>query len=520
MAETKISDQFAILKAPKGTRDRNPVQMSILENVFGVIRACFKRHDAVSIETPVFELREVLTGKYGEESKLIYDLEDQGGELLSLRYDLTVPFARYVAMNKIRNIKRFQIGKVYRRDQPAMNRGRFREFYQCDFDIAGDYGLMMADAECLRIVYEVLRDLNLGEFVIKVNHRNFLEGLFAACGVPPEKFTTTCSSVDKLDKTPWETVKHELLNEKGLSPEAVDLIGHYTQIAGGAEVLDKLEADPLLSESKIIQQTLKEMRTLVEYCEAMGIMSNLKVDLSLARGLDYYTGVIYEAVLTGFTYDGKQQQAAELAPPTTDQQIPKKSSNRKKGKGGKGKQSQAEDGEDEDVSMEGAVGSVAGGGRYDNLVNLFSPNSPAVPCVGVSFGVERLLAISEMLARRRAAAGDTSASASVRATETEVMIIVAHKGLITPRLQIAQELWDANIKTAFSHKNQPKLLDQLQYCESTGIPLAVLIGQTELERGVVKLRHISTRAEREVARTDLVSEINKELTLIRNGVYQ
>ncbi|VUZ56863.1 unnamed protein product [Hymenolepis diminuta] len=514
MAETRVSDQSTMLKPPKGTRDRNPVQMNILENVFGVIRACFKRHDAVSIETPVFERREVLTGKYGEESKLIYNLEDQGGELLSLRYDLTVPFARYVAMNKIRNIKRFQIGKVYRRDQPAMNRGRFREFYQCDFDIAGDYGLMMADAECLRIVYEVLKHLNLGEFVIKVNHRRFLDGLFTVCGVPPEKFTTTCSSIDKLDKTPWETVKHELLDEKGLSPETVDLIGHYTQIAGGVEVLNKLEADPRLSESKTIQETLKEMRTLWEYCEAMGIISNLRVDLSLARGLDYYTGVIYEAVLTGFTYDGKQQLATELAPPPTDQQA-LKSPNKKKGKGGKGRQTQAEDGEDEDTAMEGAVGSVAGGGRYDNLVNLFSPNSPKVPCVGVSFGIERLLAIFEVSARRRAAAGDTSASASVRATETEVMVIVAHKGLITPRLQIARELWDAKIKTAFSHKNQPKLLDQLQYCESTGIPLAVLIGDAELQRGVVKLRRIDTRAEREVSRADLATEIRKELALIR-----
>ncbi|KAL5109968.1 Histidine--tRNA ligase [Taenia crassiceps] len=498
IASSEISEQSFVLKAPK---------------VFGVIQDCFKRHDAVSIETPVFELKEVLTGKYGEESKLIYNLEDQGGELLSLRYDLTVPFARYVAMNKIMNIKRYQIGKVYRRDQPAINRGRFREFYQCDFDIAGNYGLMLADAECLRIVYEVLRDLNLGDFIIKVNHRRFLDGLFSTIGVPPEKFTTTCSSVDKLDKATWEDVKQELLH-KGLSPETVGLIGRYTQIAGGAEVLDKLEADPRLANSTDIQDALKEMRTLLDYCQAMGIMSKLKLDLSLARGLDYYTGVIYEAVLIGFTSDVKRQP--EMEGTSAPERPPSSKKSKKKSR------QKALEVEEDSCATEGAVGSVAGGGRYDNLVALFTPNSLKVPCVGVSFGIERLLAISEMLARRRAATGDTSDVTTVRATETEVMVIVAHKGLIAPRLQLAQELWDAKIKTAFSHKAQPKLLDQLQYCESTGIPLAVLIGEAELQRGIVKLRCISSRREREVARADLPAAIRMTIgsSMLQDGSTQ
>ncbi|KAF3837784.1 hypothetical protein F7725_009552 [Dissostichus mawsoni] len=120
-----------VLKTAKGTRDYNPKQMAIREKVFNTILGCFKRHGAETIDTPVFELKETLTGKYGEDSKLIYDLKDQGGELLSLRYDLTVPFARYLAMNKITNIKRYHIAKVYRRDNPAMTRGRYREFYQC-----------------------------------------------------------------------------------------------------------------------------------------------------------------------------------------------------------------------------------------------------------------------------------------------------------------------------------------------------------------------------------------------------
>jgi len=144
--------------------------------------------------------QEVLTGKYGEDSKLIYDLKDQGGEILSMRYDLTVPLARYLAMNKISSIKRYHIAKVYRRDNPAMTKGRYREFYQCDFDIAGTYDPMLADAECVKIVSEILDTLDIGEYVIKLNHRQLLDGMFQACGVPADSFRTICSAVDKLDK--------------------------------------------------------------------------------------------------------------------------------------------------------------------------------------------------------------------------------------------------------------------------------------------------------------------------------
>ena len=130
LPDEKSSGKFS-LKTAKGTRDFNPKQMVIREKAFNKIISCFKRHGAETIDTPVFELKEVLTGKYGEDSKLIYDLADQGGEITALRYDLTVPFARYLAMNKIASIKRYQIGKVYRRDNPAMTKGRFREFFQC-----------------------------------------------------------------------------------------------------------------------------------------------------------------------------------------------------------------------------------------------------------------------------------------------------------------------------------------------------------------------------------------------------
>ncbi|EDW33789.1 GL26979 [Drosophila persimilis] len=146
------ASQKFTLKTPKGTRDYAPQQMTLRQGVLDKIVQVFKRHGGEAIDTPVFELKEVLTGKYGEDSKLIYDLKDQGGEILSMRYDLTVPLARYLAMNKISSIKRYHIAKVYRRDNPAMTRGRYREFYQCDFDIAGTYDPMLADAECVKIV--------------------------------------------------------------------------------------------------------------------------------------------------------------------------------------------------------------------------------------------------------------------------------------------------------------------------------------------------------------------------------
>jgi len=188
-------------KIPKGTRDMNPLQMTIRRKAIDIIGSIFRKHGAVEIDTPVFELRETLMGKYGEASKLIYDLQDQGGEQLSLRYDLTVPFARYLAMKNITNIKKFHIAKVYRRDQPQMNKGRYREFYQCDFDIAGSYGLMLPDAECIYMMTEIFKELDLGgKVTIKVNHRKLLDAVVELSGAPKQKFKTICSSIDKLDK--------------------------------------------------------------------------------------------------------------------------------------------------------------------------------------------------------------------------------------------------------------------------------------------------------------------------------
>ncbi|CAL1548233.1 unnamed protein product [Lymnaea stagnalis] len=456
------------LKTPKGTRDFNPEQMAIREGVFNKIIECFKRHGAETIDTPVFELKETLTGKYGEDSKLIYDLADQGGELLSLRYDLTVPFARYLAMNKVSNIKRYHIAKVYRRDNPAMNRGRFREFYQCDFDIAGQYDQMLPDAECIKIVVEILSSLDIGDFVVKVNHRKLLDGMFAACGVPDDKFRPICSSVDKLDKTFWDDVRSEMVDEKGLDAQSADMIGEYVRYKGGLDLINELLKDEKLKAQKNAIEGLEDLKVLLTYCEAYGVTNRVIFDMSLARGLDYYTGVIYEAILTGQVVQHDNQGEESVG-----------------------------------------VGSVAGGGRYDGLVGMFDSKGKKVPCVGVSIGIERLFSIMEAKA--------LASEKKIRTNETEVFVIAAQKNMVEERLRLTNTLWAANIKTEQSYKKNTKMLNEFQYCEQAGIPLAVIIGQSEIEAGVVKLKIMGSREEREVPRSNMIEEIRKTLASINQN---
>uniref|UniRef100_A0A8C3EU98 histidine--tRNA ligase n=1 Tax=Corvus moneduloides TaxID=1196302 RepID=A0A8C3EU98_CORMO len=414
---------------------------------------------APRVTSPFASPQETLMGKYGEDTKLIYELQDQGGELLALRYDLTVPFARYLAMNKVTNMKRYHVAKVYRRDNPATTRGRYREFYQCDFDIAGQFDPMIPDAECLKIVHEILSDLQLGDFIIKVNDRRILNGVFAVCGVPESKFIPACSTVDKLDKVPWEEVRSEMVGEKGLSPEAADRIGEYVQLHGGLDLIERLLQDPKLSQNKLAKEGLGDMKLLFEYLTLFGITEKISFDLSLARGLDYYTGVIFEAVLLHQ--------------------------------------------ENEHVEEAVSVGSVAGGGRYDGLVGMFDPKGRKVPCVGVSIGIERIFSILE---QRLEASGE-----KLRTTETQVLVATPQKHLLPARLKLISELWDAGIKAEMLYKKDPKLLKQLQYCEDTGIPLAAIVGEQELADRVVKLRDVATREQVDIPREKLIDEIRRRL---------
>ena len=479
------------LKTPKGTRDWEPLSMSLRKHVFSTIERVFSTHGAVTIDTPVFELKEILAGKYGEDSKLIYDLQDQGGELCSLRYDLTVPFARFVAMNPTEygNIKRYHIAKVYRRDQPAMTKGRFREFYQCDFDIAGTYDAMVPDAECLCVLVETLDALDIGAFTIKLNHRKLLDAIFAVCGVPDDKIRTISSAVDKLDKSPWDEVKHEMVAEKGLPADVADRIGTYVLQRGSRELIAKLREDAALMQNNKAVEGLADMELLFQYLDVYGVVDRVSFDLSLARGLDYYTGVIYEAI------------TALSAPPTKE---------------GAPAQRKTKDNGELDESTVG-VGSIAAGGRYDHLVGMFcgAKRPDAVPCVGVSIGVERVFSILLQRLQEAQARGERT---SVRQKEVDVYVMSMGDGLLLERMQVCKMLWDAGIKAEFLYKKKPKLQQQFAVVDKEQIPLAVLLAPGEWANGTVRVKQQLGKDEAgddkgtEVPLTELAAFVQSKLS--------
>ncbi|WCJ34824.1 Histidine--tRNA ligase cytoplasmic [Euphorbia peplus] len=437
-------------KLPKGTRDFAKEQMMIRERAFSIITEVFKRHGATALDTPAFELRETLMGKYGEDSKLIYDLADQGGELCSLRYDLTVPFARYVAMNGITSFKRYQIAKVYRRDNPS--KGRYREFYQCDFDIAGQYEEMGPDFEIIKILTELLDELDIGDYEVKLNHRKLLDGMLEICGVPPEKFRTICSSIDKLDKQSFEQVKKEMVEEKGLSVETADNIGTYVKERGQPkELLSKLKLEgSKFLENASSKRALDELEILFDALDKSKCIGRVVFDLSLARGLDYYTGVIFETVFKGTTQ----------------------------------------------------VGSIAAGGRYDNLIGMFGTKQ--VPAVGVSLGIERVFAIMEQLQKDR--------NQTTRPTETQVLLsILGDKSKLSLAAELAGELWNAKIKAEYIVST--RFSKHMDRAKESRVPWMVLVGDKELERGIVKVKNLETTQEEEVPRSDFASELKRRLSM-------
>ncbi|KAF6841569.1 histidyl-tRNA synthetase [Colletotrichum musicola] len=452
------------LKTPKGTKDWFGKDMIIREKIFSQLKGVFQKHGGMELDTPVFELKEILSGKYGEDSKLIYDLADQGGEITSLRYDLTVPFARWLAMNKdIQSVKRYHISKVYRRDQPAMNKGRMREFYQCDFDIAGTYDSMLPDAEIIRIVVEVFEGLGWnGNYTIKLNHRKILDGIFEVCGVPEDKIRTISSAVDKLDKLPWAEVRKEMTEEKGLAEEVADKIGEWVVLKGKQDLLRKLQRDDKLSANASMKAGMSDLELLFNYLEAFGALDRVSFDLSLARGLDYYTGVIYEVVTEG---------SAPAATPGADGATVKPK-----------KKSKSKDDDDRSDDPSVGVGSVAAGGRYDNLVGMFSGKTQ-IPCVGVSFGIERIFSITK--ARMQA-----ESEAPQSTVDVFVMSLGSKAGLIKERLQVCSKLWDAGIKAEFLYKVKPKLPPQFKAAESNATPFAIILGDDEVQKGVVRIKEL------------------------------
>lgn len=448
-----------ILKTPKGMRDIGPNLAWQRKRIFQIITDVFERHGAQPLDTPVCERREILAGKYGEEAKLIYNLEDQGGEALSLRYDLTVPFARFLGQNKIQAMTRYHIAKVYRRDNPSITKGRFREFYQCDIDFAGKFDTMMADAECLEVLCEILNSIKLPyDFSIRINHRCVLNGMFQVAGVPLDKFKPICSSIDKLDKMSWEEVKKEMCTEKGLDEKVADIIGSYIKKSGDISLIDELLQGEF-GQNSDAKKGLDELKTLYTYASHMGTSDYLRFDLSLARGLDYYTGLIFEAVALG------------------------------------------------DVE----VGSIAAGGRYDNLVsNLLENPNFDVPCVGLSVGVERLFAILE-------SHSTDAVPTKVDLSESQVHCCIGSIGkdpeVVAQRFKIVKDLRERGIRVKNLLKESVKPLVLYQTCEKDNVPFAIFFGPEDLKNETVSLKTLEGRKDEKIPLNELADLLEKRLGL-------
>ncbi|KAL2145083.1 hypothetical protein VTI28DRAFT_7962 [Corynascus sepedonium] len=438
----------ASLKTPKGTRDWVGEDVHLRDDIL-LADSRRQANDHYGpraprrdpLDTPVFELRSILAEKYGEESRLIYNLEDQAGEACSLRYDLTVPFARWLSTRSdVQHVKRYQVAKVYRRDQPVTSRGRLREFYQCDFDIAGIYDPMIPDAEMLCIIAEVFEALRIG-VTVKLNRRKVLDGLFEVAGVSTDKVRGVSSAVDKLDKAPWDEVRKELL-EKGLSDEVADRVGSYVQRSGElCEMIKSLESDTELATNARLGEGLTDMKLLASYLEAMDVADKVSFDLSLARGLDYYTGLIYEVVVA-------EDNDGQPPPPQ--------------------------------------VGSIAAGGRYDGLVGMYGRRP--LPCVGLSFSIDRIFTLLDARRKKKQKSGGPDLR-----VQAEVYIMAfgggdGFDGLLKERMRVARQLWSAGVRAEFSAKVRPK--PQQQFNASDGVPVAVILGQEELEAGQVRVKRL------------------------------
>lgn len=324
------------MQVPRGTRDFNPSDVYLRKELFERIKNVLICYGGVPIETPVIENMETVKNLYGEEfQKLVYTLDD---DKLLLRYDLTVPLARYIANNGIINGKFYRVGKVYRKDVPRISKGRYCEFYQYDFDIIGPHiGLMIQEAEILTLTNKIMNNLlGSGNFTILINDRRILKHTLVTCGLDPELFKCVCSTLDKMSKISTDEMTEELAI-KGVSGDVIMKILEFVELF--QEVRPTIETLQLLTDNGFIQDEVKEELTkLISY-----INFQVQFTPTLARGLDYYTGLIYEVV-----YNDKNIMES----------------------------------------------SIAAGGRYDEMLGKLS-NKVAIPAIGISFGIERICTILE-----------------------------------------------------------------------------------------------------------------------------
>ena len=429
--------KFIKPRAPKGFRDFLPRDMRRRRYVIACITEVFERFGFEPLDTPILELRETLFGKYGEDAEqLIFSAQHgrSASEPLAMRYDLTVPLARVVAQRESQlslPFKRYHIAPVFRGERPQ--RGRYREFYQCDADIVGVAGVM-ADAEIVIMMQRILSRLGFPQFVIKVNHRRLLTAIGAFSGLPAEQLPDLYRSVDKFDKLGAAGVRKELA-ARGIAADAISrMMDLLSAKAPGTASLDQIEA--ALGKG---DNGLDELRELAHLLAAADVPAeHIDFDFTMARGLGYYTGPIFETVIS-----------------------------------------------------QPNLGSITGGGRYDNLIGMFRRQS--LPTTGTSFGIERIIDLLDELDLYPAALGGSS-----------VQALVTVFGADTRResLRIADALRTAGINTEL-HLEARKLGRQIAYADRKGIPLVPIAGSEEISAGVVKLRRLADRREMDVKREEI-----------------
>ena len=445
---------------PKGTRDFGPEVMVRRNYIFGVIKNIFERYGYLPLETPTMENLSTLTGKYGDEGdQLIFKVLNNGDYLKdaddaalsgrdskklsfsicdrALRYDLTVPFARFVVMNHNQlalPFKRYQIQPVWRADRPQ--KGRYREFYQCDVDVVGSNSLIN-EVELIQIFDDVLTQLGLPDFTIKINNRKLLTGLAALTGAP-ERMMDMTVAIDKLDKIGVDGVKKELL-EKGFSESQWNIIESVLTLEGSND--EKLERmKTLLGENEIALKGIEEMQFILNRVKATGLeRAKLELDLTLARGLNYYTGAIFEVKANG-------------------------------------------------VQM----GSICGGGRYDDLTGIFG--LPGLSGVGISFGADRIYDVMMELNLFPTELGATTKILFTNFGEQEEMHI----------LPILRKIRQAGINAEI-YPEAAKMKKQFKYADDKKIPFVGVIGTEEIQKNVIALKNMSS-GEQELLTLEQVIE--------------
>lgn len=431
----------------RGMRDFLPDDVRRRRHVLDVVTRVYERFGFEPLETPAVENIETLLGKYGEEgNRLIFKIlkrgehEQSGQADLALRYDLTVPLARVVAEYRGRLpkfFKRYQIQPVWRADRPA--RGRFREFYQCDVDAIGSTSPAV-EAEVCAAVSDVLAALGFSEFTIRLNHRELLRGLLDRSGVAGELHDQALVAIDKLDKIGAGGVMAELV-ERGLAGDAAAraLAAFGDAAAAAPAELARLAA--LLDGHESGLQGLQNLREIVALSEATSAGPHLRIDASLARGLSYYTGAIFE------------------------------------------------------IGVSDLAGSLGGGGRYDNLVGMFSAES--VPACGFSLGLERILVVM----------GERGMfPPTVAATGADVLATVWNAESLADTLALARALRDGGLRVEV-YPEADKIGKQMKYAASRGVRFAVIVGDDERAQGTVAVKELTSGTQTVVPRSEIARRI-------------